>query len=133
MKNLSILLFLLIAIGCVDPQEIDEMDVKLIENIPVTANTRNAFSYVISANDFSQQTNLLLNFDSSSFVVAIVIGGYAQGELSLALYNEDSSQTYRQRVTSSMVFADFPTFKPTALELGLEEFSGSVDLAVSVQ
>ncbi len=130
MKSLLILL-LLFAFGCVDPLDIEDMDVDLIENTPVMANTPNAFSYVIRADDFSQQINSPLSFDSASFVMSLVIADYEAGSLLLNVYNEDSSQTYRQEVNSSIVFSDFPAFKPAALELELDGFSGSVNLAVT--
>lgn len=131
MKNILILCLSLAVFSCVDPAELDDMDVELVENIPVTANTPNAFSYVIRANEFSQQVNSPLNFDSTSFVMSLVIADYSNGSLLLSIYNEDSSQVYRQQVSSSMVLSDFPVFKPTALDLALEDFSGSVNLAIA--
>ncbi|MEQ8471247.1 MAG: hypothetical protein RIC35_08675 [Marinoscillum sp.] len=132
MKNLLVFVFSLLLLSCTDISSVDEMDIKLIENIPVSANTPNAFSYVIRANDFNQQINSPLNFDTASFVAAIVIGDYSSGLLSLTIHNEDSSKTYNQVITSNMVFSDFPTFHAASLELKLESFSGSVDLAVTV-
>ncbi|WP_421870969.1 hypothetical protein [Marinoscillum sp.] len=131
MKNILILCLSLAVFSCVDPTELDDMDVELVENIPVTANTPNAFSYVIRANEFSQQMNSSLNFDSASFVMSLVIADYSNGSLLLSIYNEDSSQVYRQQVSSSMVLSDFPAFRPTALELTLDDFGGSVNLAIA--
>lgn len=122
----------MIVVGCVEVSGIGENDIKLIENIPVTANTPNAFSYVVRANAFSQQINSSLSFDTATFITAVVVGAYAQGTLSLTVYNEDSTKSYNQTITSDMIFSDFPTFHATALELKLQEFSGSVDLVVTV-
>ena len=133
MKNSLYLLSFLVVFSCVDPQDMEDMNVDLVQNIPVMANTSNAFSYVIRANDFSHQVNSSLNFDSTAFVVSLVIAEYSQGTIALAVYNEDSSQVYQQQISSNMVLADFPEFLPTALDMNLEDFSGSVTVSIAVE
>ncbi|HCX22411.1 MAG: hypothetical protein CMB80_32795 [Flammeovirgaceae bacterium] len=134
MKNVfTPLLFLgLLMAGCTT-DDLDDMDIEAIQNIPVTTNVANAFTYVVKADGFSQQINSSLNFDSTAFVLSLVVADYSSGELSMAIYNEDSSQVYRQQITSNMVFTDFPEFQPTALEMDVDGFSGSLTLTVAVE
>ena len=135
MKKLLVFLLplALCFVGCSDTDDIENLDVNFANNIPVTTNTANAFSYVVRAKGYSQQINSSLNFDSTAFVMSLVIAEYSEGEMGLAVYNEDSSQVYQQQISSNMVLTDFPEFLPTALNLNLDDFSGSVTVTMAVE
>lgn len=132
-KILALLAIGVLALSCIEQEDIEDFDVDYIQNIPVAANTPNAFSFVIKAEDFTQQIRSSLVFDSASFVTALVVAEYSEGSFSLVVYNADSSQMYSQEVTSNMVFTDFPMFQPASLELVLDGFSGDVNLAISAR
>ena len=119
-------------IGCEgSSDDFDDLDIPLISNIPVSANVANAYSYVINANDFSTENLADLQFDSASFSCALTIANYNGGDLSLAIFSEDSSASFIRDISSSIVIAEIPEFKPRYLFVKMENFSGSMTLAVS--
>ena len=100
-------------------------------NIPVLSNVGGAFSYVIVADDFSADYQENLQFDTTSFVFSLTVVGYQSGEISMEIYNADSSEVFKREVTSSTVISEFPSFQPRFLHLNLDGFTGQVNLSIA--
>jgi|GEM_PF-4413889 len=133
MKKLFIPVLLLLFNSCYNSSDPDQLNINtdLIQNVPVSSNVTNAYSYVIAADNFTSEHNLTLDFDSTSFVCSLTIAAYKAGTLDVQIFNKDSSETFVRKINSGTVITEFPSFKPEKLHLVLDQFTGNVSLSLA--
>lgn len=135
MKIARFLCILFFLESCISSEDIPQ-DIILgsTKNIPVSNNVPNTYSYVLQASNFSINEDFLMQFDSDSFALSLVVGAYDAGSMQLSVFGENhSSQNFQKVVESDMVMTDFHYFKPDSLNLKFINFTGAVTLNITTE
>ncbi len=116
-------------IGCKD----DATTNSTPSNIPVVANTTNAFSYSIVANSYSSSTDYNLTFTSDSLSCTITVTNQTLGNASVKILDSTNSIVYSDSLLSNKVVAFTQANKgiPKTLKLTFNNYTGTLIFALS--
>jgi len=102
-------------------------------NIAVVANTTNAFSYVLSAKDYSSSVSYDLTFLKDSIAYTITTS-YGSGSLVIAIIDSSGADIVRDTVSSNEVIAATKSGKiPRKCFLTYGHFNGDLSLTLAAR
>jgi serine protease inhibitor len=129
-SNIAVLIILLCAFtGCKKDTSVNPSSA----NMPVIANTQNAFAFNLVASSYTSSSAYSLSFSTDSLACALTITGQTSGNGSLRIVDANSSTVYQDSTLSNKVVAITQTGKgiPTNITMVFNNYSGTVSFALS--
>jgi len=102
-------------------------------NIPVIANTANAFAFTLAANSYTANTEYDLTFTTDSLACSIIISNQTSGSASLTIVDSINSVVYSNAQLSNQVFAYTQANKgiPRKIKINFSNYTGSFSFALA--
>ena len=104
-----------------------------VYNIPVLANTPNAFSFLVNAYNYNYSDSHLLQINADTLTVAITITGHSNGTGSIIVKDDKGESIYQKSFESGIVATD--VFKisaePKSVNLSFSNYTGKITIAVA--
>jgi hypothetical protein len=102
-------------------------------NIPVIANTTNAFAFTLVANSYTSNSAYNLSFSTDSLSCSITVANQTSGNASLKILDSTSSIVYSDSLLSNKVLAFTQANKgiPKSIKLAFNNYTGTLVIALS--
>jgi hypothetical protein len=102
-------------------------------NTPVIANTTNAFTFVVAANNYTQNENWGLAFTSDSIAFSVVSGNYISGSVLFTVTDSTNATVFQETINANRVIAltQSGTGVPARCTINCSHYTGSLTFAMS--
>ncbi len=102
-------------------------------NIPVIANTTNAFAFTLIANSYSSEIEYDLSFSTDSLSYSITVFNQTSGDGSLTILDSNNSIVYSDTLLINKVVAFTQAAKgiPKTIKLTFNNYTGTLSFALS--
>jgi hypothetical protein len=102
-------------------------------NIPVIANTTNAFAFTLVANSYTSNSAYDLTFSTDSLACSITVTNQTSGNASIKILDSTSSIVYSDSLLSNKVLAFTQANKgiPKSIKLAFNNYTGTLVFALS--
>ena len=126
----ALLLVIITLLGC---KKDSVTDASSNSNIPVIANTANAFAFTLAANSYSANTEYDLTFTTDSLACSIIISNQTSGNASLTIVDSNNSVVYSNAQLSNQVSAYTLANKgiPRKIKINFSNYTGSFNFALA--
>ncbi|MCB0746725.1 MAG: hypothetical protein KDC90_04610 [Ignavibacteriae bacterium] len=142
MKYLKLFLpaFLILSIfliSCDDNDHDINLPINLLDdtynNIPVSVNTLNSYTFTVAANDFDYSTEANLSFNNDSVVVAITSTEVSAQNSYVKIFNSSNQEIFSESLNESKVFVntELGNETPTKIKIELNNFSGKLTFVLA--
>jgi hypothetical protein len=131
--NKIIIVTLLVATICFVGCKEDTSTNSMSANIPVVANTTNAFAFTLVANSYTSNAEYNLSFSTDSLSGSIMISNQTSGNASLTILDSNNSIVYSDSLLSNKVVAFTQASKgiPKIIKLAFSSYTGTLIFALS--
>jgi len=104
-----------------------------VTNLPVVANTLNAFSFELSATSYTGTQQYTLSFSTDTLACSLTIVGQTAGSGSLTIADSNYATVYADSILSNQVVAFTQSGKgiPKRISLAFNGYTGTITLALS--
>ena len=105
------------------------------DNTPIVVNTLNAYTFTLSANDFSMDRVDSLSFNSDSLVVTLTLANHSTGSGDISIFTSDSSPLFSEALDANKVVIETGITGniPEAVSIQLSDFTGSISFVLGKQ
>jgi hypothetical protein len=120
--------------GCTNSNSNNPMTpVTVATNTPVIASVTNAFTYVIMANNYTQNQDWALTFTSDSLVLAVVSSNYKSGSLYFSVTDSTNAAIFQDTLTTNSVTTLIQSGKgiPKHCTINCSAYTGNVTFTLS--
>ena len=102
-------------------------------NVPVVANSTNAFAFVLAANSYSSSAEYNLSFSTDSLSCSIIVSKQTSGTASLIISDSSNSIVYSDSLLSNKVVAFTQANKgiPKIIRMTFKSYTGTLNFALS--
>lgn len=102
-------------------------------NTPVIASAANAFTFVVTANNYTHNENWGLTFTSDSIAFSIVSGNHTSGSVLISVTDSTNAAIFQDTVTANRVVALTQSGKgiPAHCTINCGSYTGNLTFAMS--
>ena len=102
-------------------------------NIPVIANTTNAFAFTLAASSYTSNAEYNLTFSTDSLSCSIIAANQTSGNASISISDSSNSIVYSDSVLTYQVLAFTQENKgiPKLIKLVFNNYTGTLEVALS--
>ncbi len=133
---ISVIVFFVLLVGCDDNSvDFNSPIITAFDNTPVVANTLNAYTFTVSANDFALTRVDSLSFDTDSLVVTLTLASHSSGGGDISVVTANSTTIFSESLNANKVLVKTDVIGniPKAVSVQMSDFTGSVSFVLAKQ